>query len=386
MRSCLPLTILLFASACASGVAEAPPELGSPTGGTTAPPSTPPPPVPPAPPEATAYIAGPEPVLQPTGDPVLDVYRERLFEEGGPSWRPFLLRALAGVRANPAILAASGAEPKTAVEYVERYVTPSRIAEGRRLYEALRGKTLFPEPQKVPLEVLLAMWGAYSDYGAKPPPFDMIEAIANLEAHGKGPGWGYFEIFHAIRFLAESQIPRAKARAYADGRIGQVRWLPEKYLRFRADGDGDGIADIWTNRADILLNLQRSIPGWEVRAPLMVEVIAPDYQGLDARERQEAATAWARPEFLRRADGRAWPVDRAAYQGRLLSPAGEAGPTYLVTVNFDYMNYQNPFLPRYGSIEEREGFALAIALLADAIAGRPGPTRPIGVRQGLGLR
>lgn len=343
---------------------------------------TPPPPVPPPPPNAPAYLVGPEPVLQSTGDPKLDAYLAHVIREGGPGWRPYLLRAFEGLRAHRALLEASAAldPPCSSADYVSRFVTPERIDVGRRLYAQLQGDPLFKGEQRAPLEVLLALWGVLSDYGANPPRFDMIETLANLGANEKGPGWGYFDIYHAVQMLAEGRIERARAKAYSEGRIGQVRWLPSQYLQWGRDGDGDGKVDIWTSRADILANLD--LRGWEGTAPILVEVVRPSFDRSDPRQRRMAeAIERGGPNvpasLLRRADGQPWPESPRSWGGSYVEPFGPTGPAYLLTRNHTPVNHANPLKPRYWDDASDPGFGIAVGLLADAIAGRPGPRRPI---------
>jgi membrane-bound lytic murein transglycosylase B len=374
MRKLL-LPILLAATACVPA-AEAPPQPA----GTVAPlsPSAPRRPLPPPPSEPSpVFMAAPEGALQPTGDPSLDAWLRRALYEGGPAWRPLLLRAFAGIRANPLVLQTIEPEPGDVAAFVRRYVTPARIAEGQRLFAELRGRPLFQGEQRVPTEYLLALWGAYSDYGIDPPPFDMIEAIANAEAHGRGAGWTEFQLYEAVRILADGWVPRSLAKAYGDGRIGQVRWLPEHYLQNSEDGDGDGRIDVWTNRADILRNLQQTLPGMELGVPVIAEISRPPPEMLDPSGRRVPGRRDIGAIELRRADGQPWGPEWQRQGGRILTPFGPDGPLFLVTRNFQILNFASPFRARFAD-PANDGFALAVALLAERIAGRAAPTPPIG--------
>jgi membrane-bound lytic murein transglycosylase B len=322
-------------------------------------------------------MAAPEPALQPTGDPSLDAWLRRALDEGGPGWRPLLLRAFAGIRTNPLVLQTVEPEPRNVTAFVRRYVTPARIAEGQRLFAELRGRPLFQGEQRVPTEYLLALWGAYSDYGIDPPPFDMIEAIANAEAHGRGAGWTDFQLFEAVRILADGWVPRSLARAYGDGRIGQVRWLPEHYVQNGEDGDGDGRIDVWTSRADILRNLQQTLRGMERGVPVIAEISPPPPEMFDPSGGLGRARSDIGAIQLRRADGHPWGPEWQRQSGHILAPFGPGGPLFLVTRNFQSLNYASPFRARYAE-PANDGFALAVALLAEQIAGRAAPTRPIG--------
>jgi membrane-bound lytic murein transglycosylase B len=77
-----------------------------------------------------------------------------------------------------------------------------------------------------------------------------------------------------------------------------------------------------------------------------------------------------------RPGGGAWPPESHNWSGRFVEPFGAAGPAYLLTRNFKPINYRNPSKPRYWNESEDPG-GIAVALLADAIAGRPGPAVPI---------
>ena len=339
---------------------------------------TPPPPMPPGPPDAPDYLRTPEPELRSTGDPRVDAYMQRVLREGGPAWRPYLLRAFAGVRANQAVIDAIPEKPRTLGGYVARYVTPERVARGQLLYRELSGRQLFESEQKAPLEVLLALWGAHSDYGEAPPPFDMVEALVNLGACGKGPDWGTFSIYHAVATVAEGRVSREVANAYADGRLGQARLFPDQYRDWARDGDGDGRVDIWTNRADILRNIQRRwLEDWDPAQPTIVEIepVAYDPATPNDVRRVRGSVGWTGAH--RRADGRAWSEDMERHFGwQPIQPEGRNGPTFVAGSNLRTLGLHSPYLGYHWS-EPDADYALALAILAERIAGRPGPTRPL---------
>jgi membrane-bound lytic murein transglycosylase B len=371
MRVFLIAAAALTASACVPAADRPPP---APPSEAQPAPAVPPPPVPPAPPEpAAAFLALPVPELAPTGDARFDAYRERVLQAGGPGWRQLLLRAFATARPNPLVLQSLEPEPADAAAYVRRYATPARIALGQRLYRELQGRTLFRGEQTVPTEYLLALWGAYADYGVDEPPFDAIEALLNAGAYERGPHWTEFQIFRAVTILAQGRVPRDRLLSYANGRLGQVRFLPDQFLDWAEDGDGDGRMDVWTSRADILRNLQRLLAApWEPGAPAMIEVLAPD--PVPGRPRAFEGSS-VRLTSLRSPDGRPWPDAWAAASGEILQPFGPEGPYYLATRNFTPLNFADPHRSRHGP-PRGPGFALAMTVLAERIAGRPGPDVP----------
>ncbi|HEX2561013.1 lytic murein transglycosylase [Phenylobacterium sp.] len=361
---------------CASPAPLPPTLAGQTTTPTIAPPSTPPPPVPPPPPEAAAYLAGEDPPLMPTGDPVLDAWIARVFEEGGAGWRPYLLRAFQSVAANPAALVEAQAwqaqRRRAPIALLREVVTPERVAEGRRRYRQIG----WAGTPKVPVEVLLAIWGAETDFGRRRPRFDLVEAIANAEAHGLGRGFGEFDIYEAVTLLALGKVDRVKARAFGDGRMGQLAWYPDTYLRWGADGDGDGRIDIWDGDEDIFACLLGALPGWETGLPWAVEVIAPPLDGSDPMQLRMARSPWRPLSAVRRADGRAWTLaEQRAGGGDLIAPFGRDGPSFLAFRNLMPLGSVGDAVNRYDQAAV-QAWGVAVGQLANEIAGAP----PLTVR------
>lgn len=376
----LPIALLLAGCAATPAAEPQPAAAEPPTPPLIAPPpSTPPPPVPPPPPPFPDFLAGPEPVLTTTGDPRVDTFRERIFTEAGSGWRPYLVRLFTGVEANPAIVAANAAidAPASPAEWVRRSVTPARIAAGRKLYAQLKDNPP-PSPAGTPLEVQLALWGMFSNYGASPPPYDAIQTYLMLGAYGGGPAWTYFDFYRLAELIISGQVDRAKAKAYEDGRLGEVQLLPDEWRILARDGDGDGKVDVWTNRADIFASI--GPVEWQAGTPLILEV---GRRALDPDDPEEARILYAIQSnnvgayLFPRPGGGTWPSAMANMSGRYVEPFGADGPAYLLTRNFMPVNYRNPTKPRYWNADEDPGFGIAVALLADAIAGRPERSLPI---------
>lgn len=381
MRAIAIVLLLAGCAAAPTSQSQAPvgqePPVPPPTG--VLPPAVPPPPVPPLPPRAEAFLEGPEPVLASTGDPRVDAFRDRIFEEAGSGWRPYLLRLLAGVQANPAIVAANRhlQPPQSPAEWVRLYVTRERIAEGRRLYAQLR-RDPPPSPAGVPLEVQLALWGMLANYGTYAPPYDAIQTYLMLGAYGLGPAWTYFDFYTLAGLIVTGAIDRAKANAHEDGRLGQVQLLPSEWGVLARDGDGDSKVDVWTNRADIFASI--GPVEWQAGVPMIVEVGRLQLDPSDPREARMLRgirSGSVGIELFPRPGGGAWPAETRGWGGRYVEPFGPDGPAYLLTRNFTPVNYRNPAKPRYWDESEDPGFGIAVALLADAIAGRPGPSVPI---------
>ena len=341
--------------------------------------ATPPPPMPPMPPENRAFLAAPEPVLTTTGDPKVDAYRERLLTDyTSREWRPYLVRLLAGVPADPAILErfdrlAAIREPK---DYVRHYVTPERIRRGRQIYRQLK-RTKAANADAMPLELQVALWGMLSDYGARRPQYDALQALLVLGAHGKGGAEYEFQLHHAASQVLSGAVPRARLKAYATGKLGQTHTPAARFPEWARDGNGDGRIDIWSNRADILATIAGT--SWEGYAgvPVAVAVKVPNFDPKNAREARMLQALNASPNvppgILERWDGRPWTSKERGEGSTYVPPFVKGGPAFVMLRPAWPVNSHDPILPMYAGSDHNMGFALAASLLADAIAGRPLP-------------
>ncbi|HEX2802753.1 MAG TPA: lytic murein transglycosylase, partial [Sphingomicrobium sp.] len=340
--------------------------------------ATPPLPMPPIPMNASWLLAEPEPMLVSTGDAQVDEYRRKLIEEGDPVWRPIFRRLLADVRADPSIIQRYDAMRAidTPTEYLRFYLTPQRIADGRALYDSLEGADL-PE-DGTPLELKLALWGMLSNY-SKRPDFDLLSAMVTLAAHGKLHQMTAFPIHDAAMLIVDRTVDRARLRGYDSGRMGDVQMTPDFYSRLRRDGDGDGFADIWDNRADIFANLWIDMTGTD--GPLIIPVKPHDFDSADpgqSRLIQEMTTQSVMATYFERWDGKPWTRTTGGWSGRYVEPFGKQGPAFLLPMAATPLNFRDPYMEGYS--ERGDGFAIAAALLAEAIAGRPTPDMDLMTR------
>lgn len=375
MRITLLAPALLLAACQSAGPVAPPSDVPPPVNpiATPPPPSTPPPPMPPAPPDASWLLATPEPALTTTGETQVDAYRQRLIDESGFGWGPILTRLLAGIRADPAIVADYDRMRAidTPAEYVAHYVTPERIAAGRAIYNRI-GR-IGTATDGAPLELKVALWGALSDYGARKPEYDLLQVMLVLGAHGRLRLETAFPIHEAAMLIVEHKVDRPKLRGYDSGRLGDIQYSPDVYTRLARDGDGDGFADVWDNRRDILANLE--VPDREEPRMLVIAVKPERFDRNDpgqARLLRAMEGQRVTATYFRRFDGRHWPAEAARWAGAYDEPFGKDGPAFLLMAAAGPVAYRDPYRDAYEGNEKR-GFALAVGLLAEAIAGRPIP-------------
>lgn len=350
IRRALLSASLVALTACASSAVSQPSSL---------------PAAPPAP--AGAALARAPGALQPTGDAAYDAWRADFISRSGPQWRGLIERELYGVTPDPRVIAADTRQPEFSRpigDYVASAASPVRIANARRRGPGVSGLPAIERRYGVPREILLAIWGMESSFGAIQGDYDIVRSMATLASHGRRRAFAEEQLYAALRMIAEGRATRAQLKGSWAGGMGQTQFIPATYLRTSADGDGDGRADIWRSEADALASAANllSTSGWRTGKPWAIEVTLPerfDY-GL-VEDTTQPISAWT-TAGVRPASGPRFDAGLSADAMRLILPAGARGPAFLVGANHDAIRAYNNSV----------AYALSIGFIADALQGRPG--------------
>jgi hypothetical protein len=170
----------------------------------------------------------------------------------------------------------------------------------------------------------------------------------------------------ALHILQSHDIERARMLGSWAGAMGQTQFMPTIFLRYAVDADGDGRRDLWDSIADVMASTANFVArsGWQAGEPWGREVRLPpgfDFARADMDVRLPSS-AWAH-EGLLGMDGSPLPV---LADSSIILPAGARGPAFLVGSNFrTVLKYNNS-----------TSYALAVALLAQQLAGGPGVLAP----------
>jgi len=274
--------------------------------------------------------------------------------------------AFAGVTVNQTVLERDRFQPeftRPIWEYLDSAVSDRRIADGRVQAAAQAG--LLAEIERrygVDREVVVAIWGLESAYGATRGDIPVIEALATLAYDGRRRDFAETQLIAALRILDAGHVRPAAMRGSWAGAMGHTQFIPTSFLELAVDHTGDGRRDIWADDpADALASAANylSARGWRRDAPIAVPVRLPpgfDYRLADARSVQMTPAEWAALGLMPRSGG-ALPAGGAA---GLILPAGAEGPAFLAYPNFRViLTYNNA-----------TSYALAIARLSALIAGR----------------
>lgn len=288
-------------------------------------------------------------------------------------------RAIAGLSFNPRVAALDADNKPTPADtpipdfepYRLRHVDAARIARGRAVYQANRRFLSSVEAETgVPEEIMVAIFGHETNYGAVVGDFDLLRSLATLAYEGRRRALFEPELLSAMVMLQRG-VPRERLVGSFAGAFGYPQFLPSVYLRDARDADGDGVAAIWSSQADALASIANYFvrAGWRRGEPWGVAVRVPagfDRAAVANRTRPprcprvfERHSRWLtmaewRAKGLWPVNGR-WPADTV--MATLLEPDGPGKTAYLLTGNYrailDY-NCSN-------------FYALSVGLLADEV-------------------
>ncbi len=253
-------------------------------------------------------------------------------------------------------------------EYLATAVSPANIDTGAtRKAEETR---LFGEIEErfgVDGEVVAAIWGMETSFGGYIGTFDGPETLINMATEGRRRKLAETELLATMELIEQGRVRRDQLIAGWAGAMGQTQFMPTTFKAYAIDFSGGNQPDLWTSRADALGSAANYISqsGYQHNLPWGVEVTLPeDFELIYSDGRTLPLLQW-RALGVRGFDGGDLLLDDAQ-MARLWLPADASGPKYLLTSNFDTFLEYNRSL----------SYAFAVGLLADGIAGRPGPQAP----------
>lgn len=255
--------------------------------------------------------------------------------------------------------------------YLNRHISTSLIRRGQARYSSH-----WPHLSRIHARygvdpaVVMAIYGKETSYGSVTGSFDLVEALASLAYEGRRRAMFEKEFIAALKLLDQG-VQRWQLKGSYAGATGYPQFMPSVVLRLRADGDGDGYADIWRSEPDAFASIANylSQAGWKRNIPWGVPVSIPPT--LNRAAIQSRLNPPRCPAVFRRHSrwltvgewrslgvvptGRGLPDNEMA---TLMETPGAYAPGYLLTTNYrailDYncSNY----------------YAMGVGLLANAIA------------------
>ncbi len=256
-------------------------------------------------------------------------------------------------------------------------VTEERIVAGRAALSR-HGATLRAIEARygVEAEIITAIWGLESRYGAERGDIPVISALATLAFDGRRGAFFESQLIAALRILQRGDTSISNLRGSWAGAMGHTQFIPTTFEEYAVDYTGNGRRDIWgEDPGDALASAANYLSrmGWRRGQPWGVEVRLPDgfNTGLAGRGTTRSVTDWT-ALGIRDINGRAVADHGPA---SLLLPDGPRGPAFVIFRNFTtLLRYNNS-----------EFYVIGIGHLADRFRGG-GPIRGSFQPDRFGLR
>jgi lytic murein transglycosylase len=254
--------------------------------------------------------------------------------------------------------------------YISKHVNSTRIAGGRNVYAAEYGTLRRIQQQYgVPAEILVAIFGHETSYGRIRGNFDLARSLSTLAWEGRRRDLFEGE-FLALMKVADRGYSRSQLVGSWAGAFGNPQFLPSVYLRLAVDGDGDGRANIFSNRADTFASIANYFrdAGWRPGQPWGVRASVPsgfNWSAVKTRLRSpvcsrvhERHSQWKTVREWRRLGVQPRQVIGDDTLASLFQPDGPGTRAWLLTSNYRAILEYN--CSNY--------YAMSVGLLADSIA------------------
>jgi lytic murein transglycosylase len=331
------------------------------------------------PPAATEPVTAPSKygfAFRSSGDPRFDAWRDEFGEKAKLAGRQdaVIISVLDAITPVPDAVQTQTFDNqaefvKPIWDYARSAVSASRISNGQA--KLADNRAIFDSVEagyNPPREIVAAIWGMESAYGAVIGNLDVPTVLASQAAMGRRKDFNEGELMAIMQLVEKGAATRDDFRrgSFA-GAVGQTQFMPSTFLSHAADFDKDGREDLWFNTGDAIASAANylSAMGWKKGQPWAVEATIPegfDYSNGDFRKMTVAE--WKKLGLA--------PATKAqlsadeSLQAELFLPAGSFGPAFLLFDNFYVIKKYN----------NADSYALAIGLLADRLAGGSDLSRP----------
>ena len=156
-------------------------------------------------------------------------------------------------------------------EFYARRVSTALLSKGRQRMQA-NADLLARIEQKfgVPKEVIMAIWGLETNYGADGGgKFSILQSIATLAYDCRRSDFFRKELVAALKIIDRGDIPASQMRGGWAGEIGPMQFLPASYDKYAIDFDGDGRRDLFHSVPDMLASTANFLKGhgWQPGQP-----------------------------------------------------------------------------------------------------------------------
>jgi lytic murein transglycosylase len=145
-------------------------------------------------------------------------------------------------------------------------MVPPRLTRGSNMLKQY-GSVLsrIEEAYGVPGEVLVAIWGLETDFGANIGKFPTLRSLATLAYDCRRSEMFRDELLDALRIIERGDLNPSEMRGAWAGEIGQTQFMPSAYIKYAVDFDANGHRDLLRSAPDVLASTANFLVnhGWQ---------------------------------------------------------------------------------------------------------------------------
>lgn len=286
---------------------------------------------------------------------------ERAITQGHSSTSVYQL--MNNAKLNNQVIALDGKQAEFAKmpwDYVESAASKGRISQGKvQLNEYPSLLSRIQNQYGVPKEIVVAIWGLESSYGAGTGNTNLVDALSSLAFDGRRRNFAEGELIAMMRMVERGDVTWSQLKGSWAGGMGHTQFIPSTWLQQGVDGNNDGQKNPWTI-SDALSSTANYLKnsGWVQGYDAYYEVRLPSQFDYNLIGQKLPLDAWKNHGIL--------PINGEYFSGQTLAqlwlPAGIHGPALLTTPNFDVIKVYN----------NSSSYALGVSLLAKHLAGKNG--------------
>jgi lytic murein transglycosylase len=251
---------------------------------------------------------------------------------------------------------------QTFLQFAKRLVGGYRLPNGRaKMKQHAKTFARIERTYGVPPEVITAMWGLESDFGAIFGKFKILPALATLSYDCRRGEHFRPELMDALRIVERGDQKVDEMIGNWAGEFGGMQFTPSNYIKYGTDFDGDGRRDLIGSVPDTLASAANYLHqiGWHRGEPWLQEVIVPQNlpwkeADLDIQHPRSQWVAWGvRPAY--------GSLPRDKLPASLILPMGRHGPAFLAYPNFKvFIDWNSAFV-----------YSTTVAYFATRLGGAP---------------
>jgi len=256
-------------------------------------------------------------------------------------------------------------EAKPYYAYAPLFLTPENIRGGKeqlRQHKALLDR--IEAAFGVDREVVVAIWGVETRYGARQGNLDVLRTLNTLfDAYPRRADFFRQQLIDFLLLCRENGIdPHGVMGSYA-GAFGQTQFIPSSFREYAVSFDGDSKRDVWGSVPDVLASIANYLKRchWTLDGPVYAELGQMLNDPHLAAAEEKGRKARVELDLVRRAQNRPLPISPqnrpVTIVGLELEPGGPSAKRYVA----GYPNFQ-----AITEWNHSNRYAMAVSELAEA--------------------